>query len=89
MPCTPDAHDGRHYVSRAGDCAIPSDLRHNLLPMFRRRFLEAPGIVVPLSRGDTLRPRTDLIKRAERTSMNPNQALWEKGDFTRIADTMR
>jgi ubiquinone/menaquinone biosynthesis C-methylase UbiE len=25
----------------------------------------------------------------ERTSMNPNQALWEKGDFTRIADTMR
>src|SRR6516165_1509333 len=21
--------------------------------------------------------------------MNPNQALWEKGDFTRIADTMR
>jgi len=23
------------------------------------------------------------------TSANPNQALWEKGDFTRIADTMR
>src|SRR4026209_2521730 len=22
-------------------------------------------------------------------SMNPNQALWEKGDFTRIAQTMR
>src|SRR5262249_45653637 len=22
-------------------------------------------------------------------STNPNQALWEKGDFTRIADTMR
>src|SRR3569833_1321270 len=22
-------------------------------------------------------------------SSNPNQALWEKGDFTRIADTMR
>ena len=21
--------------------------------------------------------------------MNPNQALWEKGDFTRLADTMR
>src|SRR3954466_8575666 len=21
--------------------------------------------------------------------MNPNKALWEKGDFTRIADTMR
>ena len=21
--------------------------------------------------------------------MNPNNALWEKGDFTRIADTMR
>src|SRR3954447_25521884 len=23
------------------------------------------------------------------TPMNPNKALWEKGDFTRIADTMR
>src|SRR6202795_400352 len=23
------------------------------------------------------------------TQMNPNQALWEKGDFTRIAETMR
>src|SRR6187431_1165125 len=23
------------------------------------------------------------------TSPNPNQALWEKGDFTRIASTMR
>jgi hypothetical protein len=22
-------------------------------------------------------------------SISPNQALWEKGDFTRIADTMR
>jgi cyclopropane fatty-acyl-phospholipid synthase-like methyltransferase len=22
-------------------------------------------------------------------SMNPNKALWEKGDFTRIAETMR
>jgi hypothetical protein len=22
-------------------------------------------------------------------TVNPNQALWEKGDFTRIADTMR
>src|SRR5262245_50856781 len=22
-------------------------------------------------------------------SVNPNRALWEKGDFTRIADTMR
>src|SRR5262250_1980920 len=23
------------------------------------------------------------------TQVNPNKALWEKGDFTRIADTMR
>src|SRR5213595_1186866 len=23
------------------------------------------------------------------TPLNPNKALWEKGDFTRIADTMR
>jgi len=25
----------------------------------------------------------------QQTSVNPNKALWEKGDFTRIADTMR
>jgi len=25
----------------------------------------------------------------EQTSVNPNKALWEKGDFTRIAETMR
>ena len=25
----------------------------------------------------------------EKTEISPNQALWEKGDFTRIADTMR
>ena len=24
-----------------------------------------------------------------KTLINPNKALWEKGDFTRIADTMR
>ena len=28
---------------------------------------------------------TDLAVQA----INPNKALWEKGDFTRIADTMR
>jgi ubiquinone/menaquinone biosynthesis C-methylase UbiE len=30
-----------------------------------------------------------LIKESETQEMNPNQALWEKGDFTRIAQTMR
>ena len=29
------------------------------------------------------------IAKGEDSSMNPNQALWEKGDFTQIADTMR
>jgi SAM-dependent methyltransferase len=29
------------------------------------------------------------MKRVRRTSMNPNKALWEKGDFTRIAASMR
>jgi cyclopropane fatty-acyl-phospholipid synthase-like methyltransferase len=31
----------------------------------------------------------DLGKAATRNPVNPNQALWEKGDFTRIAETMR
>src|SRR6201993_3354666 len=30
-----------------------------------------------------------LLRFTERILMNPNKALWEKGDFTRIADTMR
>src|SRR6188508_1763460 len=29
------------------------------------------------------------MKGARRIAMNPNQALWEKGDFTQIAATMR
>src|SRR3974390_3186268 len=28
-------------------------------------------------------------KNQERCCMNPNKALWEKGDFTRIAQSMR
>src|SRR5215831_6078101 len=28
-------------------------------------------------------------KTLSQTEVNPNKALWEKGDFTRIADTMR
>jgi cyclopropane fatty-acyl-phospholipid synthase-like methyltransferase len=30
-----------------------------------------------------------LVFRSEGATMNPNQALWEKGDFTRIAGSMR
>ena len=33
----------------------------------------------------TLQATNDLAGVA----INPNKALWEKGDFTRIADTMR
>jgi ubiquinone/menaquinone biosynthesis C-methylase UbiE len=30
-----------------------------------------------------------MIEAERATPMNPNKALWEKGDFTRIAQTMR
>src|ERR1700753_3049987 len=30
-----------------------------------------------------------IEEKIERTNVNPNKALWEKGDFTKIADTMR
>lgn len=30
-----------------------------------------------------------LVATRERESVNPNKVLWEKGDFTRIAETMR
>jgi SAM-dependent methyltransferase len=33
--------------------------------------------------------QTTMLTHAERLKMNPNKALWEKGDFTRIAATMR
>jgi len=29
------------------------------------------------------------LREGDKNSMNPNQALWEKGDFTRIASSMR
>src|SRR4030095_7856127 len=34
-------------------------------------------------------PRVHRKARRISTPANPNKALWEKGDFTRIADTMR
>jgi SAM-dependent methyltransferase len=34
-------------------------------------------------------PTRDLGKAATTDPVNPNKALWEKGDFTRIAETMR
>src|SRR5229473_3484003 len=30
-----------------------------------------------------------VLHRGGVTAMNPNKALWEKGDFTRIAESMR
>src|SRR6202041_1318793 len=35
------------------------------------------------------RIRRHTRSRLGRDLMNPNKALWEKGDFTRIAETMR
>jgi ubiquinone/menaquinone biosynthesis C-methylase UbiE len=35
------------------------------------------------------RGRTDYQEKGQGAAMNPNKALWEKGDFTRIAETMR
>ena len=32
---------------------------------------------------------TATVNPGQNTAINPNKALWEKGDFTRIADTMR
>jgi cyclopropane fatty-acyl-phospholipid synthase-like methyltransferase len=34
-----------------------------------------------------VRPTT--LHRRDESTMNPNKALWEKGDFTRIAASMR
>jgi ubiquinone/menaquinone biosynthesis C-methylase UbiE len=34
-------------------------------------------------------PGTDIFSSTKAAHMNPNKALWEKGDFTRIAATMR
>jgi len=47
-----------------------------LLAPFRGRWYKNPsGEIIARKRGST--------------SMNPNKALWEKGDFTRIAESMR
>src|SRR5207237_2188562 len=37
----------------------------------------------------TQRERSQQNKLMMNAPMNPNKALWEKGDFTRIAETMR
>ena len=39
-----------------------------------------------VGRSDPTRPPTEIQRKV---STNPNKALWEKGDFTRIAESMR
>ena len=47
------------------------------------------SFMVDPSFNDCDRPDAARARREERLQMNPNKALWEKGDFTRIAATMR
>src|SRR5262245_49423330 len=42
-----------------------------------------------LSTADDFRGRCSPCSADSEGVMNPNQALWEKGDFTRIAESMR
>src|SRR5713226_3336712 len=55
----------------------------------RRRHL-AVQLLAPLRGRWYKNPSGEIIARKRgSTSMNPNKALWEKGDFTRIAESMR
>jgi ubiquinone/menaquinone biosynthesis C-methylase UbiE len=70
-----------------GCCAIASILRHNLQPRIR-------GVPGSVHKSGGQRVATNcggeaFSGRGKMTTVNPNQALWEKGDFTRIAETMR
>src|SRR5213078_681573 len=54
----------------------------------RRHF--AVQLLAPLRGRWYKNPSGEIIARKRgSTSMNPNKALWEKGDFTRIAESMR
>jgi len=48
----------------------------------------APTIQLAHPLGETQDPKGEKALMSE-VSANPNQALWEKGDFTRIAESMR
>jgi ubiquinone/menaquinone biosynthesis C-methylase UbiE len=43
----------------------------------------------PASKNLSILPRTNNFNTIKSVRMNPNKALWEKGDFTRLAETMR
>src|SRR4029077_13660134 len=47
------------------------------------------ALVVSRARRRILGQFCDIIRMAPMNAPNPNKALWEKGDFTRIADSMR
>src|SRR6185503_17817654 len=48
-----------------------------------------PRVGFPCSRGFRAGWKHTRTRVANGEHMNPNQALWEKGDFTRIAESMR
>jgi ubiquinone/menaquinone biosynthesis C-methylase UbiE len=52
------------------------------------QFRALPGIP-PQSLRDVHSKETKTMNSPTPAAVNPNKALWEKGDFTRIADTMR
>src|SRR5262249_34596561 len=54
----------------------------------RPQATKSPVVMCPTSHNRSLRSTRKAPQR-RRVSMNPNQALWEKGDFTRIAASMR
>jgi SAM-dependent methyltransferase len=45
--------------------------------------------LAPDQRREHLQPQKPINNLIMNAPINPNKALWEKGDFTRIADTMR
>src|SRR5678815_3368729 len=62
------------------------DPEHVLGPTLKRR----PGARVLAYPVAPAQPSTRSWRRGmAEVAVNPNQALWEKGDFTRIAATMR
>ena len=94
------ARDAAYFTDNCGrvlDVEEMESVRRTLLKAYRWQYILA-GIEVPrfqrvlgelISPGQGARVYAALETIRRSMIMNPNKALWEKGDFTRIADFMR
>src|SRR6188768_2111860 len=80
----PDAARLRSSARSRSDCEAKACIGGSADGCRRKEHVTIDGI----GRKNTRTSNSTTVTDRRRDLMNPNKALWEKGDFTRIAATM-